>query len=342
MKQKSQKIASLELMRIIAMFFIIALHTRIFVGYPIINGLPWLADVINQLSRFAVPFFFLLSGFLIQPKLCISPMITMKKYCLPLLKIWLVWSVICLLLPGRFQTLMTEGYLSERLAYWNILLKTPINSALEGGLVHLWFLPALIIAVCIIAFFVHFKSIKYLIPFSISLYVFGVLAGSYASLTNIDFFFFTRNGPFFSLLMVAIGFEIKRRDFKLSTSLSLLLLSLGLIGHFSEAIWLFSKEVPFINNDFLFFTPFWAVGLFLFLLSKPDLGDHPLTYYISRLVLPIYLCHLSIVIVFYNVVGIYSLTGLERDAMVFFGTIVMSFLFVKGIEKTALNKYLFR
>lgn len=342
MKANSQKIASLELMRIIAMIAIIAIHTRIFIAGPLLQGQPWLADIINQLSRFAVPFFFLLSGFLIQPKLCLAPILTMRRYCVPLLKIWLVWSVICLLLPTQYKTLMSEGYLSERQDYLAFLLKTPLNSALEGGFVHLWFLPALMIAVCMIAFFVYFKQLRYLLPFSILLYVVGVLAGSYASLTEMIAPFMTRNGPFFSLLMVAIGFEIKRCDLKLSTSLSLLLLCLGLIGHFTEAFWLFSKGVSFPNHDFLFFTPLWAVGLFLFLLSKPNLGEHPLTHYLSRLILPIYLCHLSIVVVFYNLIYIFSITGFARDALVFFGTLIMSFIFVKMIEKTPLNKYLFR
>jgi len=342
MKKYSQKIASLEFMRIIAIFAVIVIHTSLFIDSPIINGQPWLAGVVNQLSRFAVPFFFLLSGFLIQPKLISSPMLTMRRYNKPLLKIWLIWTVICLLLPTNFQLLMTEGYVSEQLAYWNGLLEAPLNSVLEGGLEHLWFLPALMIAVALIAFFVRLNLLKLLIPVSIVFYLYGVLAGSYASLTEIYSPFMTRNGPFFSWLMVVIGFEIRRREFRLSTRPALLLLFVGLFGHFTEAYWLFTKEVAFSSHDFLFFTPLWAAGLFFFLLSKPDLGDHPLTYSLSKNVLPIYVSHLSIAIVFYNIVGFFALSGLFRDALMLFGTIICTLLFVKLIEKTALQKYLFR
>jgi surface polysaccharide O-acyltransferase-like enzyme len=97
----SNKIASLELGRLIAMFAIIFLHSQ----------------SLNQLSRFAVPFFFLLSGFLIQPKLSRDPFTTLKNYSLPLIQVWLVWSVICLLMPFNWHAFLTNGYIAERIGY---------------------------------------------------------------------------------------------------------------------------------------------------------------------------------------------------------------------------------
>lgn len=342
MSASSPRIASLELMRVISMLAVIAIHTSLFISYPIIDGQAWLANIVNQLSRFAVPFFFLLSGFLIQEKLCKNPLLTLINYNKPLLKVWILWSIVCLLLPANLHTLMTEGYLAERQTQWSVLLSTPLNSFLEGGLVHLWFLPALMIAVTTMAYFVRFNVLYLLLPVSIVLYLYGVLAGSYAPLTEISSLFMTRNGPFFSLLMVTIGFEIKRKQISLTPTLAIILLVIGMLGHFIEAYWLFSQQVPFSSHDFLFFTPFWAIGLFLFLLNKPKLGDHALTYYLSKRVLPIYLCHLSVAIVFYNIVGMFSISGLPRDALLFFGTVVCSAAFVIFIEKTPLNKVLFR
>jgi len=342
MKNYPTKIPSLELMRVIAMLAVIVIHTGLFINAPIINGQAWLADIVNQLSRFAVPFFFLVAGFLIQPKIVDTPIAIMRKYNTPLFKIWLVWSAICLLLPANLQTVMEKGYLGERLGYWDYLLSKPLNSLLEGGLVHLWFLPALIMAVVIVALFTYFKRIKWLLPIATIVYLYGVLAGSYASLTDLGSPFLTRNGPFFSLLMVAIGFEVRRFEFTLSIQSALLLSLIGLFGHFAEAYWLFTQGVPFSSHDLLLFTPLWATGLFLFLLAKPNLGDHPLTYWLSKSILPIYVCHLSIAIVFFNLVGAFELNGLPRDALLFFGTTIFSLIFVKIIEKTALQKFLFR
>ncbi len=64
---KKQKIASLEFARIIAMFAIIGLHCQMALTYWQWDGIPWVGYMLNQLARFAVPLFFLISGYLIQP-----------------------------------------------------------------------------------------------------------------------------------------------------------------------------------------------------------------------------------------------------------------------------------
>lgn len=89
-----QKIASLELGRVIAMLAIIALHCQLFTTYWFLDDEPWVAYLFNQSTRFAVPLFFLISGYLIQPKLSHNPMQTLRNYCSPLLRIWVIWSVI--------------------------------------------------------------------------------------------------------------------------------------------------------------------------------------------------------------------------------------------------------
>ncbi len=53
---------------------------------------------------------------------------------------------------------MQEGYLQEKMGYWQYLSENPINSLFEDGLVHLWFIPALICAVIVIAFFIRFNK----------------------------------------------------------------------------------------------------------------------------------------------------------------------------------------
>ena len=255
---------------------------------------------------------------------------------------WLVWSVICLLLPMNLATLLENGYWIERSGYWNYLSQNLFNSILEGGLVHLWFLPALIIAVFSIALLVHFKLTKLIIPVSVVLYIYGVLAGSYALVTDLSAPFITRNGPFLSTLMLAIGFVIRSKDYKLSAQTAFLLMLVGLMGHFTEAYWLSNQGVNFISHDFLFFAPLWAIGLVLFLLAKPDLGNYRLINYLAPRILGIYICHLSIIIIFMNISGVLGVSGLPKDMLIFWGTLFVSTLFVKSIEKTPLNNYLFR
>ncbi|HEY5716841.1 MAG TPA: acyltransferase family protein [Psychromonas sp.] len=226
-----QKISSLELGRIIAMFAIVLLHNQVMMKAPLFDQTPWLGYIVNQLARFAVPFFFLLSGYLIQPKLTSAPFKTLSSYSLPLIKIWLVWSIICLVMPFNWELLSTQGYMAERSGYWNWLMQNPFNTVMEGGLVHLWFIPGLICAVAIIASCIRLNITALLPGIAIALYVYGLMGGSYENITEVWTPFFTRNGPFFSTLMVWIGYEIRRRSFTLSFNAAQVLVLLGLSIH---------------------------------------------------------------------------------------------------------------
>ncbi|MFA9382308.1 MAG: acyltransferase [Vibrio cyclitrophicus] len=338
----AQRIASIELGRVIAILAVIGLHGQMALTYWQINEVPWIGYVLNQAARFAVPLFFLISGYLIQPKLTASPWTTFINYSKPLLKVWLVWSIICLVMPFNLAKVEELGYLGERQGYWGFLMNTPLNSFLEGGLVHLWFLPALMFAVLIIALMVEMKLDKLLLPTAILLYVYGVLAGSYTSLTDLSAPFFTRNGPFFSTLMVTLGFLIRQHQWKVSSTKALGFLAIGMFIHFAEAAWLTNFDVGFNMNDFLFGTTLWGVGVFMWLLANPNIGNYAWVRSISNRMLGIYVSHLLVIIVLFNVCGILGITEIGKDITVFFGTFILSFMLVSGIEKTPLQRWLLR
>ncbi|MEZ9564094.1 acyltransferase [Vibrio artabrorum] len=338
----SQRIASIELGRVIAILAIIGLHGQMALTYWQINDVPWVGYVLNQSARFAVPLFFLISGYLIQPKLTASPWTTVINYSKPLLKVWLAWSIICLVMPFNLAKVEEFGYLGEREGYWGFLMNTPLNSFLEGGLVHLWFIPALVCAVLIIALMVEMKLDKRLLPVAILLYVYGVLAGSYTSLTDLSAPFFTRNGPFFSTLMVSLGFIIRQHQWKISSAKALGLFALGMVIHFAEAAWLTQFDIAFNTHDFLFGTALWGVGVFMWLLANPNLGDYAWVRAISNRMLGIYVSHLLIIIMLFNVCRILGITEMAKDVTVFFATFVLSLMLVTVIERTPLKPWLLR
>ncbi|EGR0626317.1 acyltransferase [Vibrio cholerae] len=336
------KIASLELGRVIAMLAIIALHCQLFTTYWFLDDEPWVAYLFNQSTRFAVPLFFLISGYLIQPKLSHNPMQTLRNYCSPLLRIWVIWSVISLLMPFNLEVMVNQGYLTERSGYWGFLLQHPLNSLFEGGLVHLWFLPALIIAVAIMALLIRQQKTHWMLPIAIGLYLYGEFAGSSAVVTGMSAPIYTRNGPFFSTLFVVVGYLIRERHILWQSRSALLLAMLGMAFHFVEAYGLHQYGQVFNTNDYLFGTALWAIGLFLFLLAKPDLGRKPWVFSLSQSILGFYVSHLLVVIMMMNLARFLGLTGLEKDTLVLFGTLLTTYLLVKGLERTPLKHLLFR
>ncbi|MCW8334218.1 acyltransferase [Vibrio paucivorans] len=336
------KIASIELGRVIAMVAIIALHCQMFLTYFQYDGTPWFGYIFNQLTRFAVPLFFIISGFLIQPKLTQDPIGTLKSYSKPLIRIWLIWSVISLVMPFNLGVVAEHGYLAERTGYWNYLAQAPLNSLLEGGLVHLWFIPALVIAVAVLAYLVKWDKTFLIFPTSIALYYYGVFAGSYQIITDLDAPFFTRNGPFFATLMVAIGFTIRELELRWRATTALAVTFLGMAIHFIEAYYLHGFGQIFNMNDFLMGTALWATGCFMWLLAKPNLGNHPLVFTLAKRILPVYVSHLLIVIVMMNVSGILGVTAGLKDLIVFTGTLLITYALVVGLEKTPLKHLLFR
>ncbi len=339
---ETKKIQSIEFGRVIAIFAIVAMHCGLFLSYWQHEEVPWFGYLFNQATRFAVPLFFLVAGYLIQPKITAHPIATLRSYSLPLIRVFVVWSIICLLMPFNFQALFEHGYLAERQYYWGYLAETPVNSLLEGGLVHLWFIPALLLAVAVCALLAKFKALHLLLPLGVVLYVYGALAGSYHVVTDLWSPFFTRNGPFFSTLLFAIGFTIRQRSIRLSSSQALAIALIGMACHFAEAFFLYGYGQGLNENDYVFGTFLWGSGLFLWLLAKPDFGAGSWLTSLSKYVLPIYVAHLPISILMMNFAGFNGLYGAGKDLVVFFGTVLLTFLLMKGTEKTPIYRWLFR
>ncbi|MGF1751184.1 acyltransferase [Vibrio cionasavignyae] len=334
--------SSFELARIVALIAVISIHCQLFLTHSLVNDEPWFNYLTNQAARFAVPLFFIIAGYLIQPKLNKTPYRTVRAYCYPIMVIWAIWSVTYLVTPFNLATVSEFGYLAERQQYWDYLMLNPLNSLFEGGLVHLWFLPSLCLAVLMIAWFVDNHCRTLLIPFAAIIYTYGLIAGSYQVITHDETAIFTRNGPFLSFLMVAIGFEIRRRHWTLSTSKALLLAIFGMILHYSEAFYLHQLGQVFNSNDFLIGTVFWATGIFLWLQSKPQLGNYPIVHKLAKLVLPMYVVHFIVIIGLNNLVGLHGIEFMARDTFVLIGTLIITPLIAVLLEKTPLSMTSFR
>ncbi|CZF83199.1 Serine/alanine racemase [Grimontia celer] len=334
------RIPSLEMGRLLAILAVIIIHAGPLRGEAYSEGFNTFSDVINQICRFAVPFFFLMTGYFVQPKLVEAPTKTFVLYAKPLMTIWLAWSVIYLAMPFRLDIAMTDGYLTERSGYWNYLLETPFNTLFEGGLVHLWYIPGLLCALGILALLIQKNQQSLIMPLALGLYVWGLGAGSYQPIMEGEAPIFTRNGPFFSLLMVTAGFEVRRRKMSFSNKAAWSMMLGGMALCLAEGFNLSRYDVWMANHDFLLGTPLMALGLFALLLNHPNLGNGPITFALSKRVLGIYVAHFVPLILLFNLFGFYGIEGPVKDILVVPLTVLLTLGLVWLLEKTPLTHYL--
>ena len=101
-------------------------------------------------------------------------------------------------------------------------------------------------------------------------------------------------------------------------------------------------DIAFNIHDFLFGTALWGMGTFMWLLANPNVGNYGWVRAISNRMLGIYVSHLLIIILLFNVCGVLGITELAKDVTVFFGTVLLSFGLVVAIEKSPLRHMLLR
>ncbi len=184
------------------------------------------------LTRAAVPFFFCASGFFLRMKLDRAQ--NNKEFtryaavfAKRILMLYLVWTVIYL--PCIIFWLRADG---------ETILSFLQKCIFDGSYLHLWYLPSVAFAGVIAAIIVkRLGTIKGLVVAGI-LYIVGLLDTSYFRLSQMfgmekvielydDIFITTRNGLFFGLIFVLLGFLAYERKEKLNNSVILLVLSLA-------------------------------------------------------------------------------------------------------------------
>jgi surface polysaccharide O-acyltransferase-like enzyme len=292
------RLASIDFFKTIAIFAIIVLHTSPFHGYE--NKLFILLDaIINQATRFAIPYFFIVAGYFLGRKLLsgVRPEEVFKTYLKRLFPLFIVWSVLYMILPTNIKKEVIR-YGLWHATYHKIsnIISDPITLSMQGGRGNLWFLISLLMAFGIITLFLKLNRRKWIIPIASLLYFVGLWAGSYSATDfGINISFFTRNGPFFSTLLVAIGWYLAYKKYEVKRIYSLGLLIIGVSMHAVEtfALWKYYNISPLIH-DYLVGTLLWGIGLTLFVLSIPNAFEGSRITKWGRYTLGVYLLHVIV------------------------------------------------
>lgn len=174
----------IDYLRIILSILVITIHSQplfsedSLIGYLISNGV----------ARIAVPCFFIISGYFLSPK--INDKAAIRKYLTHILTVYVVWS--CIYLPIYYHTIEPRSLITFALM----------------GYYHLWYLPALIVGVLLLAILkkcLHSDNLLLTIGFILFLagYTMESIGFPYRSFCN---------GIFFGYPFIVLGYYLRDRN----------------------------------------------------------------------------------------------------------------------------------
>lgn len=337
------RVESVDAIRVIAIVAVIGIHTTPFDSSPQTFGqVPNVATVFNQLARFAVPVFFVLSGFfwgckaLNNRSALRSSVMTAGR----LLLLAAAWSLLYLLLMNVYDQPMEGLHDYARLLKTNVLeiSNRPLMTLMQGTKVHLWFLISLACSMLITSVLVEWKQQRLLVFGAVILFLIGT-AGKAYSLTPIGFksSFNLRDGPFFSLIFFVTGYLLSRYQNRQGWLAKGFFVALfGLSIHLAELHFLNRIWGVRLIQDYVFGTYFFGTGAAMVALSGSPILAHLKIAPLGPFVLGIYLSHFIFVDLLKSLDRQYA--GLVAWDILYLSTVFLfSFLLTVALSKNRIS-----
>ncbi|GGB51904.1 hypothetical protein GCM10011409_31870 [Lentibacillus populi] len=211
---------TLDFIKFFAIFFVVAIHSGTLKGVEL--GAVQGDDVdfaIDTFARFAVPFFFVTSGYLFMQKMkdiqeknkrsaSKKQLTYLKKYLMKLVKLYFAWVIFYFMFALVIDVIETEKTREAMIPMLtDFIASFKLESILYYGLdwpqYHLWFLLALIWAILILFVFSKARLLKVLLIVSLGLNIYGLFGQSYSFLYEAPYK--TRDALFFALFYVTLG-----------------------------------------------------------------------------------------------------------------------------------------
>lgn len=234
-------------------------------------------NVVNAATRFAVPLFFVITGYLLAGSNR-TPEEVIARYAKRLIPIFVFWEGLYYFIDFFILRLRSVG------SFTDDPIGELLNALLHGGLAfHLWFLPWLLMTVAIFVVLKARLGIGRLLPVAVLSYLIGLAIGPYSNETGVYPYlsymtanpesYGARDTPFFGFFFVWFGYFVASGG--LSSRLSLPVLScVALVGFLSQL-----AEVGIIARhaaaagypvpdkyDFLFGTALFGAAVFLLII----------------------------------------------------------------------------
>lgn len=260
--QSSARLATIDVGRYISVLAVILIHTASSAHFAVLGDayaeVSPLGALTDELCRFAVPYFFITSGFfLARGQTALSSAWRVIRRIAPIYIFWTLIFLIChpeaykyLGLPSFYVRLLFTGGIAPHLWFLTSLM---LNMVLVIVLDR-WIRPNLLLAVA---------AVLYLAGLALSAYHVQIF-GTEASITMNRI---ARDAPFFGFIFVLIGFRIRQSGWVPPMSLSLTILVMGAAAELVEFYGLAAVMGIARDRDYLFSTLVFGIGAFLTALS---------------------------------------------------------------------------
>ncbi len=284
------RIYSIDYIKFFAIFAVVVIHV-----FPLDGFTGYF--IIDNVARFAVPFFFTASGYFFAQKMKHknAQFLYFKNYILKLVKLYFVWllfytsyDVLLILYNGENVLEKLNAYF-EQFTLLNLLYYGKGTSGYQ-----LWFLTALIWSTIFVYIFYRFKKITVLLLISLCLNLIGLLGQAYTMFIKFPINS-TRDAMFLGLFYTTLGvlFAINSRLSGLNKLSGRTFLGLAFIGAAVQAMegYLLDKVLSGSHGEYFFSTIFLTAFLFLFALNYKSLGKGLYVTKVGANALGIYIIH---------------------------------------------------
>lgn len=302
----TDRIESLDTLKGIALFFVVFIHSKsFFSNNQILEAATYLAA---NMSRIAVPAFFLTSGYLASLKIRDGRPEFPKKQMRNVGKYYIEASL--LYLPPVLGMIAVNRYMNlQVIDKWVNLNVAGIEGLLNVFYIgkaiapFLWFLPALFFSLGMVYIADRKDLIKPLLAGAAGLHVLAILENSYRLLgTSI---IPQEDALFFGLFFTATGFYIGReglsevRDASTFRDLFIGFSALHLLERIYISLtvepWQAYYWDPFFWGAYTFFTAPMTLALFMYFLKRPELGKDTRINLYGKYTLPGYILHAAMI-----------------------------------------------
>jgi surface polysaccharide O-acyltransferase-like enzyme len=269
-------------MRIIAIVFVVLIHTDPF------QGVTQYGNMVNfgtkTVSRFAVPFFFITSGYFFALKTAsrdpTSYLITRITGLTSLYLFGLVLAGATFFVGGLSTATLAGQPLRDSAVGILIDYLDPVELLYYGTSVSeiLWFLPALLFALIFVYLAAVIGKPSYVLPVALCFHFVGLLGSTYTMFVDVPFEI--RDALFFGFFYTSLGYTIRKRGWEPSGEKTRLLFGLVVLFVVLQFVEFYVLGYPLRGEAFgsYVYAPSYGIStallsaaLFLFFLSQPTL-----------------------------------------------------------------------